>query len=249
MANKKQEDQDWASKLQEIKQKIPKNKIKVQDEELPEPYEPPPPKPRTEPKVIEPSWEQGKIESDLNVDDPAHILVEKIRSGEVDPADLNTDERFVAIRYLKEEEHYTQDQTAEMLGLSRRTICKYHQRLKESKELELAQENEYSLGAEALDLCRKAAYLALRSGKPEQASKCIRAGISILQDLGLIRRAPTTSQSMQAIYSVSENKSAGYQNFKQAVEGQEINIENVLNELVASVERGELDNKEEKNKK
>jgi predicted DNA-binding protein (UPF0251 family) len=253
MANQKKDDTDWKERLKEIQKQMPKNKIVVKEEnvDLPEPYqgtekeekpEVQPPKNQLiqVPTQVDFAYDAGKAEEDIDVDDPAYVLVQKIRDGEIDHAELTADDKFVAIRYLLHVEHLTQDQVAGELGISRRTVVNYVRKIKDQQAKALSQETVWTLGGEVWNLCMKAAYQALASNKPKQVAEVLEKMIQTLQTMGLVYRVPNQSQIQQATH---QNISvSGASQFKSAIEGegQEVNIENVLTDLMKLAESGNM---------
>ena len=187
---------------------------------------------------------QGKIrEEDLEVDDPIHILMEKFRSGEIDASDLSVDDKFVMIRYMLEVEGMTQDNIAEELGITRRTVLNYCQKIKKMKAQELADSDIWEIGGQLYSHGLKAMENSIQQGKYKDFAYVMTSLIATLQSMGLIFKMPKQSQIQQNIITEQQAKKGaeGFKQLKNMSNNEEINLDNVLNELLGAVKAGKLD--------
>jgi len=187
---------------------------------------------------------QGKIrEEDLEVDDPIHILMEKFRSGEIDASDLSVDDKFVMIRYMLEVEGMTQDNIAEELGITRRTVLNYCQKIKKMKAQELADSDIWQIGGQLYSQGLKAMENSIQQGKYKDFAYVMTSLIATLQSMGLIFKMPKQSQIQQNIITEQQAKKGaeGFKQLKNMSNNEEINLDNVLNELLGAVKAGKLD--------
>jgi len=252
---KKKADIDWEARLKEMEQKIPTNKISIREEEPDaEPYQDPEKpalpakkKPRNKlievPRLVDEGFDSGKTEEEIEVDLPAHILARQIIDGEKDPVDLTTDERFIIVRHLIHEEHYSADECAELLRVSRRTVQNYKRKIKEYDAKQLATETVWTIGGEIRDLGKKASLGALAAGKFKAALEAKKIEIELLQNLGILYKRPSQSQSQIQQQISQDVKISSIQDYQNQVAGEEVNLEHVLNELLESVEQGKLEEK------
>jgi predicted DNA-binding protein (UPF0251 family) len=191
---------------------------------------------------------QGKIREDsLDVDDPVHILVEKFRKGEVDQADLGVDEKFVIIRYMREVDGMTQDAIAEEMGVTRRTVINYCNKIKKLKAQTLADSDIWEIGGDLYDKGVRAMEDAMSKGKYKEFAYVMTSLISTLQSMGVIFKMPKQSQvSQQIVTEIRSKKGAeGFRELQKLHDKKEINLDNVLNELMGAVREGKLDKKDE----
>lgn len=190
---------------------------------------------------------RGRVrEEDLDVDDPVHILLEKFRAGEIDAADLSVDDKFVIIRHMREVEGKTQDKIAEELGVTRRTVINYCNKIKEQKAQALADTDIWELGGELYSSGMRAMEDALKKGKYKDFAYLMTSLISTLQSMGLIFKMPKQSQvSQQIVTEIQSKKGAeGFKQLKRMADSEEINLDNTLNEILAAVKDGKLDKKD-----
>ena len=231
--------------------------IRLDRQEMPDLPDPKPPKEKPAPEppkknqLIEIPYKvdisyNGKIrEEDLDVDDPVHILLEKFRIGEIDAADLSVDDKFVMIRYMREEEGLTQDLIAEELGVTRRTVVNYCQKIKRLKAQELADSDIWEIGGELYAQGVKAMEDSIKKGKYKDFAYVMTSLIATLQSMGLVFKMPRQSQVQQNIITEHQAKmgAEGFKQLKNMGDKEEINLDNVLNELLAAVKTGKLDKK------
>ena len=246
---------DYKDSLQKAETAVEQMVIRIDHQR--EPYKPKE-KPPKEPKIEEPPKRnqlieipyrvdlayQGKIrEEDLDVDDPIHILVQKFRNKEIDQADLSIDEKFVIIRYLREEEGLTQDAIAEELGVTRRTVVNYCQKIKKLKAQALADADIWEIGGDLYSKGIKAMDEAMNKGKYKEFAYVMTSLIATLQSMGLIFKMPKQSQvSQQIVTAIQSKKGAeGFKELQKLHDKKEINLDNVLNELMGAVKSGKLD--------
>jgi len=183
-------------------------------------------------------------EADLDVDDPAPVLLEKFRAGEITAVDMTPDDKFVVIRFMREEEGLTQDAIARELGVTRRTVINYCNRIKQFQAQELADTNVWELGGQLYEKSLKAMDEALKKGRYQQFAYVMSTMVSTLQSMGLIFKMPKQSQAMinQTISDNRDSKgAAGFKHLKNLAEKEEINIATIYEELFAAVEDGKID--------
>jgi len=223
--------------------------------DLPDPKPPkekPPPEPPKRNQLVEIPYKvdlayNGRIrEEDLEVDDPVHILLAKFRTGEIDAADLSVDDKFVMIRHMREEEGLTQDKIAEELGVTRRTVVNYCQKIKRLKAQELADSDIWEVGGQLYAQGLKAMEDSIKKGKYKDFAYVMTSLIATLQSMGLIFKTPKHSLVQQHIVTEQQAKrgAEGFKQLKNMNDKEEINLDNVLNELLGAVKSGRLDKKE-----
>jgi predicted transcriptional regulator len=187
---------------------------------------------------------QGKIrEEDLEVDDPVHVLVQRFRDGEILAEDMSVDDKFVIIRHMREEDGMTQDEIAEELGVSRRTVGNYCAKIKKLNAQKLADEDIWQIGGELYHTGMKAMQDAIQKGKYKEFAYLMTSLIATLQSMGLVFKMPRQSQIQQSITQeiAAKKGAAGFKQLKNMGEAQEVNLDNVLNELLGAVKSGKLD--------
>jgi predicted transcriptional regulator len=187
---------------------------------------------------------QGKIrEEDLEVDDPVHVLVQRFRDGEILAEDMSVDDKFVIIRHMREIDGMTQDEIAEEMGVSRRTVGNYCAKIKKLNAQKLADADIWEIGGELYHTGMKAMRDAIQTGKYKEFAYLMTSLIATLQSMGLVFKLPKQSQIQQSItQEIAAKKGAeGFKQLKHMGESQEINLDNVLNELLGAVKSGKLD--------
>ena len=228
--------------LSEKELTFPKKKEKQKDE----------PKPAkknqlvTIPRTMELSFEGRTREEDLAVDDPVHILWQKFENGEIDQSDLSVDDKFVLIRYLKTEKGMKQDEIAEKLGVTRRTVVNYYKKIKELDARTLADSDIWEIGGEIYTQGLQIMEAALKKGDGRQWSYVLTSMISTLQSLGLVFKMPKQSMVQQEImHNMMEKKGQeGFKQLKTISAKEEINLDSVFTELMGAVQNGTIDKKD-----
>jgi len=184
-------------------------------------------------------------EEDLTVDSPVLELVEKVREGFLAVEDLSVDDKFVIIRYMREEEGLRQDDIAAELGVTRRTVVNYCQKIRKMRAQELADTDVWDLGGDLYAKGVRAMEDALKKGKYKDFAYLMTSMISTLQSMGLVFKLPkqTQSQIQQNITQEINAKKGveGFQKLKNISEDKEVNLDNVFNELLGAVKDGKLD--------
>ena len=239
---------EFKKKAQEVKKNIPSSKVRVRDEDNVEPYKDKPKKEAKEPEVeeegpkknqlaeipkkVDVAYDGSKREEDLDTEEPAQVLAEKVKNGDLSNEDLSVDDRMVMIGYLSEQEQKTGDQIAEVLGVSRRTVVNYLRKLREFRARQLAEKDSWELGGELYEMGMHAMRESLKQGKFQQFSHCLSTLITTLQSLGLLYKMPERSQQQLAVaQSIQFRGSKGFDSLKKQSQGEEHNLEGVLHEL------------------
>ena len=199
------------------------------------------------PYKVELAYEGKKRETDLEVDDPVHILLQKFREGEIDQVDLTPDDKFVMIRHMREVEGSTQDVIAEELGVTRRTVINYCNKIKQMKAQELADTTIWEIGGDLYSKSLVAMEKALQQGKYQQFAYVMSTMVSTLQSLGLVFKMPKQSQISQKItHDLTMKKGAeGFKQIQHMAAKEEVNLDNIFDELLGAVKDGKLDIKDE----
>jgi transposase len=195
------------------------------------------------PYKVEAPYSGRKREEDLDVHDPVHILVQKVRDGELEQIDLGPDDKFVIIRHLKETEGLSNDEIAAELKVSRKTVLNYVSRIKQIKAQALADNGIWEIGGELYDMGLKAMEQALRKGRFQQFAYVMSTMVTTLQSMGLIFKMPKQSQVQQKIVHdlTVKRGNEGFKQIKHIAEQEEINLDNVFNEILGAVKEGKLD--------
>ena len=197
--------------------------------------------------VVVPDYDRFR-EEDLEVDEAVPAIIEKLGAEEITAVDLTPDEKFAVIRHLRENEGLTQDAIAQRLGVTRRTVINYCNKIKKFQAQELMDTNVWELGGMLYQKSLKAMDEALSKGRYQQFAYVMSTMISTLQSMGLIFKMPKQSQSMidQTISDRRDKKgAAGFQKLVNMAEKEEINLDNVFNELMAAVKEGKIDEKKD----
>jgi len=198
------------------------------------------------PSKVKQDYDAVKSEEEFEVDEPIHHIVEKVRNGEIDPVDLTADEKFFVIRHMRETEKKKQDDIAEELGVTRRTVVNYCTKIKQFNAKKLADNDAWTIGGDIYRISMEAMEGAMQAGKYQQVAYIISTMISTLQSMGLVFKVPQRSQVQQQIMHDLHVKGAeGFTQLKQVADENEINIDAVFEELLGSVKDGKLEKEEE----
>lgn len=175
---------------------------------------------------------QVKNEEELESDDPAHLMVEKIRDGVTKPEDLIPDDKFVIIRYLRETERLTQDKIAEELSLSRRTVINYCNKIKKLNAQKVSDTTAHELGGELLQMGKEAMKMAIQDRKGKDWAYIAQNLVTMLQSLGLIYKQPSQSQIHQMMEKV--DSAQGYKDAnRKFTEHDKQNLDSVIEEVIS----------------
>lgn len=239
---------EFKKKAEQVKKNIPSSKVRVRDEDNVEPYKDKPKKEAKEPEVeeekpkknqlaeipkkVDVAYNGSKREEDLDTEEPAQVLANKVRNGEMGNEDLSADDRLLVIAHLTEQEHLTGDQVAQELGISRRTVVNYLKKLREFRARQLSELDTWTLGGDLYTMGMTALKESLKEGKYTQFSHVLSTLISSLQSLGLLYKMPERSQQQLAVaQSIQFRGSKGFDSLKKQSQGEEHNLEGVLHEL------------------
>lgn len=192
---------------------------------------------------VEETFDTGKAEDEFEVDTPEEEIVNLIHLGEIIPEEMTVDEKFLAIRYLYEQKGMTQGEIAKEVKLSRQTVCKYVKKIKEQQAKQLTTETVWTIGGEVKKYAMQAVRQAmLEEGNSRFVPKMLKDMVETLQSLGLLYAEPKRSITMSMVnQNVNTTHTEGYQKYQSTVSGQEENVENMLEEMLAAIEQGELD--------
>lgn len=198
------------------------------------------------PVVVDTAYEGKLSENELDPTNPVHILVEKFRNGDVYFSDLTVDDRFVLIRYLKEQENLGKDEIAEELGVTVLTVSNYFKKIKEVQAQTLADEDIWQIGGEIYSQGMRAMETAISKGKVKDWAYVLTSMVSTLQSLGLVFKMPKQSMvSQQIMHNMVEKKGqAGFKQIQQLANKEEVNLDSIFNELMGAVQEGKLDKDE-----
>jgi predicted transcriptional regulator len=196
--------------------------------------------------VVEFISEEKYKEELLQVSQPTHVLLEKLRSGDLQIEDLSVDDKFVVIRYMREEEKMTPDEIAEELVITRQTVISYCNKIKRARALNLADTDVWELGGEIYQAGKRAMEEALAKGKYKDFAYLMTSLVATLQSMGLVYKMPKQSQIQQNIVQEMSIKkgSEGFKQLKQLNKTNELNLDNVFTELLGAVKDGKLDGNE-----
>jgi len=198
------------------------------------------------PSKVKQDYNAVKSEEEFEVDEPVHLMVQKIHDGEIDPVDLTADEKFFVIKYMREVEKKTQDKIAEELGITRRTVVNYEKKIKQFNAKKLADNDAWTIGGDIYRISMEAIEGAMQSGKYQQVAYIISTMISTLQSMGLVFKVPQRSQVQQQImHDLHVRGAEGFTQLKQVADENEVNIDAVFEELLGSVKEGKLEKEEE----
>lgn len=194
------------------------------------------------PSKIKKQYTALKSEEEFDVDDPVFVLLDRIREGEIEAADLNPDERFFVVKHMREVENKKQDEIAHELGITRRTVVNYCNKIKQFNAKQLADNDAWTIGGDIYRISMDAIEGAMASGKYQQVAYVISTMISTLQSMGLVFKVPQRSQvQSQIIHDLHVKGAEGFTQLKQAADDSEINIDAVFEELLVSVKDGKLE--------
>ncbi|MCF8012499.1 MAG: hypothetical protein K9L56_14600 [Clostridiales bacterium] len=201
------------------------------------------------PHKVDLPYQGKKREEDLEVDDPAHHILQKVRDEEIEPSDLSPDDKFVVIRYMREIEKKKQDDIAAELMVSRRTVINYCNKIKQFNAQKLSDTNIWELGGDIYQKALEAIEGALKDHKYKDVAYIISVMVSSLQSMGLVFKVPQKSQVQQQImHDLQVHGAEGYSQMKKVADENEINIDAVFEEIMGAVKEGKLEeSKEEDN--
>lgn len=176
-------------------------------------------------------------ESTLGPDRNSFSLLQGIKSGSVDPAKLELDERRIVVKALKESGR-TQDEIAAMLQVSRRTIVSDYRWLRDAAALEVRNIDQYTIAGEVYAVGSICIQKALSEGLYKTVSQVLRDMVELLQSLGVVYRAPAQLRSMQLTGNVPLQQS--FLKYMDTISGQEDKVINVLQAMMQGIENGEV---------
>ncbi|NCU32112.1 MAG: hypothetical protein EOM23_04090 [Candidatus Moranbacteria bacterium] len=92
---------------------------------------------------------------------------------------------------------------------------------------------------------------SIKKGKYKDFAYVMTSLIATLQSLGLVFKMPKQSMVQQNIITEQQARQGaeGFKQLKNMADNQEVNLDNVLNELLAAVKSGSLDKKDVDNNK
>lgn len=161
-------------------------------------------------------------------------LLRRLKDGIVQGTDLTKEQRLGVVLALTDS-GYTEDEQAAMLGLSRRTIVRDKARIREIHAQQAPALDENTLAGMVVHNCQVWMAKSVKDKMFRTASKIQKDMITLLQDLGLVYRAPVR----QDIRSLSVNKtilaSKGYQNMLNTIGNDKDRANMVLEDILAEM--------------
>jgi hypothetical protein len=163
------------------------------------------------------------------------ILLRAIQSGNLAASELDTDERRVIVNILKNQGR-TQDEISAMLQVSRRTIVSDYKWLRLRAAEEVRSLDTYDLAGEIYDQAQNAIQKALRAEKFRTVSQILRDMLEMMQSLGVVYRAPTTSKVASIVGHVQAHQ--GYTKYMETVGDEKERVVDVLKAMMTSIQDG-----------
>jgi hypothetical protein len=105
--------------------------------------------------------------------------------------------------------------------------------------MELQTVDQYMVGAEVKQIAQACIVNAMKQKKYKTVSNIMRDMVELLQSLGIVYRAPKTSQQLSLI-ARANLKTTGYQKYMNAVGEDSDSVCNVLDDLMTCIATGEL---------
>jgi transposase len=199
----------------------------------------------TVPNPVDFSYDGKKKEEDLEVDDPADVLCQKFRDGEIETSDLTPDDKFVMIRHMRQTEGMKPDDIAKELQVTRRTVFNYLKKIKEFNAKKLADSTSWEIGGDLYEKGLQAMEMALKANKPKDFAYVVTSLISTLQSMGLIFKMPQRSQVQQHILQEMKGVEGFNKLQKAADENDEVTIDAVYAEIMDAVKEGKIEKADE----
>lgn len=157
-------------------------------------------------------------------------LLRGIKEGIIDPDALEMEERRIVVKALKESGQ-TQDSIAELLKVCRKTVVNDYKWIREQAALQVLQLDQYLLAGEVYEVAQTLVRRALSEKKFRTASRVMRDMVEMLQDLGVMYRAPRqTIQGNLTMYG--RLRQSGYGRYSRIIEGEQEGVVNVLDKLM-----------------
>jgi hypothetical protein len=145
----------------------------------------------------------------------AVAILKALKEKSITGADLTMDERRLVVKSMKELGQ-TQDSTAELLQVSRRTIVNDYKVLRHEAALLITSKGTEDIAGEVYGTARVCIRRALSAGKYRTVSTILRDMVEVLQSLGIVYRAPKTS--MQAMmHGKIDGSGVGYRKYIETI--------------------------------
>lgn len=160
-------------------------------------------------------------------------LLKGIKEGVITAESLDMEERRVVVKALKDSGQ-TQDSIAELLKVCRKTIVNDYKWLREQSALHVVALDQYLLAGEVYELAQTLVRRALSEKKFRTASRVMKDMVEMLQDLGVMYRAPRQTIAGN-INLYGKMKQAGYMRYSRVIEGEQDGVVNVLDKLMEAI--------------
>ena len=176
-------------------------------------------------------------QDDLGPDRSGLTLLQAIKTGSISAVELDADERRVVVKILKNQGR-TQDEISGMLQVSRRTIVSDYKAIRAQLAETMRHLDSYDVAGEIWDQAHNAVQKALEDGKYRTVSQVLRDMVEMLQSLGVLYRAPTTSKVASIVGKVQSHQ--GYTRYMTAIGGEKDRVIGVLQSMMHSIEQGRI---------
>jgi hypothetical protein len=184
------------------------------------------------------------IDESLTLDDPGlgpersgMTLLRAIQAGSLAATELDGDERRVVVKILKDQGR-TQDEISALLQVSRRTIVSDYRVMRGQAAEYMRGVETYDIAGEIYESSQNAIQKALSDGKFRTVSQILRDMVEMLQSLGILYRAPTTSKVSSIVGHVQSHQ--GYTKYMNTIGDEKEHVVDVLKRLMHHIETGEV---------
>ena len=184
------------------------------------------------------------IDESLTLNDPGLgpersglTLLRAIQAGSLAATELDSDERRVVVRILKEQGR-TQDEISALLQVSRRTIVSDYKVMRAQAAEFMRGVETYDIAGEIYESSQNAIQKALADNKFRTVSQILRDMVEMLQSLGVLYRAPTTSKVSSIVGHVQSHQ--GYTKYMNTIGDEKEHVVDVLKSLMHHIETGEV---------
>ena len=164
-------------------------------------------------------------------------LLRAIQSGSLAATELDADERRVVVKILKDQGR-TQDEISALLQVSRRTIVSDYRVMRVQSAEYVRGLETYDIAGEIYDSAQNAIQKALADNKFRTVSQILRDMVEMLQSLGVLYRAPTTSKVASIVGHVQSHQ--GYTKYMNTIGDEKEHVIDVLKTMMHHIETGEV---------
>jgi predicted transcriptional regulator len=173
----------------------------------------------------------------LGPDRSGLTLLRAIQTGALAATELDGDERRVVVKILRDQGR-TQDEISALLQVSRRTIVSDYRMLRTQAAEFVRTLETYDIAGEIYESSQNAIQKALAGEKYRTVSQILRDMVEMLQSLGILYRAPTTSKVASIVGHVQSHQ--GYTKYMNTIGDEKEHVIDVLKSMMHHIETGEV---------